>query len=165
MAGVTMGIHGTVLHDVHRMRRTAINPLFSKSATVQAEITMRLYAHKLGDALVQRQELVGYADLKVLFSAYANDVLTEYLFDRSGRNSMLDDWKRAETWSNTIKTVAALTPIFKQFPWTMKLAKKLPRGLLSWLSTEITVVIRLFDVSICLCLYRNRCTLVSVRES
>jgi len=155
MAGVETGIHGTVLHEIHRMRRTAINPLFSKSAVTQAETSMRSCARKLGDALVQQQELVGYADLKVLFSAYANDVLTEYLFDRRGRNSMLEDWDRAEAWANTIKTMGSLTPIIKQFPWIIKLAKKLHRGLLSWLSPLVTVVVSVFDVSTCFNLHHH----------
>ena len=52
-----------------------------------------------------------------------------------------DDYDRAKSWSCTMRALAQLTPLIKQFPWLINLVQKLPSNIIRpWLPNLARVV-------------------------
>ena len=58
-----------------------------------------------------------------------------------------DDDLQAEEWNRTIRAVAKLTSLVKQFPWIINLFKKLPLGMLQRLAPDLARILQLHQVS------------------
>ncbi|OJJ70073.1 hypothetical protein ASPBRDRAFT_181675 [Aspergillus brasiliensis CBS 101740] len=142
MTGTPEGIFGTVNHDVHRKRRSAISPLFSKSTVTAVESKIQQKVRTLCDTL--RSQIVhhGWAELRLNLLAYATDTVCEHSFTNL-RLDLLTSDRRARQWRDSIHAIAILTPWIKQFPWVLPIALKLP---LSPLYALVPVVARVVEL-------------------
>jgi cytochrome P450 len=81
--GNTLSGFGTIDHDLHRLRRAAINPFFSK----QKVIALQPVTQGLVDKLCTRFEKIRGTDevvpMECAFDAFTMHVITEYSFDMS----------------------------------------------------------------------------------
>ena len=81
---LTLGpVNGTVSHELHRQRRTAINGVFSKSATVSAVPLILEKTELLCDNLEAEIRKEGTAELSCNFLALTTDLVSAYSFDYS----------------------------------------------------------------------------------
>ena len=84
---------GTVLHEIHRIRRQALNPLFAKGSIRAAEPQLILHV----DRLMTKFELNAVSNTSLsLFTvllAFTTDVLSDFIFHIE--LGMLDDDDRA----------------------------------------------------------------------
>ena len=80
-------------------------------------------------------------ELRVRFLAFTTDTVTRYALGKS--NGLQFDIQRAKDWSATIRAIAAITPLVKQFPWLMDLVMCLPLTVLQVLSPELSRVVQL----------------------
>ncbi|KAL8933993.1 MAG: hypothetical protein Q9216_006123 [Gyalolechia sp. 2 TL-2023] len=140
MLGITSAAFSTIPHDLHRMRRSAINSYFSKSSIEDLEAYIHQRVELLCDRL--RSSLhKGPVDVHAIFLAYSNDSVCEYSFDYS--MNLLEDSGRALDWKMTIDAIASLTPLIKQFPWIIPLVRKIPLLLLRAVSPKLTRILSL----------------------
>ena len=117
-------VFGTLEQSIHRRRRSALSTFFSKRAISSQEEMVRAKVNDLITGIQLDIKATGAADLRLHYLALATDVVCGHCFDYS--MDLLQDKGRAQGWSNTIKAIAILTPLVKQFTWIIPLAKKLP---------------------------------------
>ncbi|KAL9013251.1 MAG: hypothetical protein Q9173_002036 [Seirophora scorigena] len=123
MLGITGATFSTIPHDMHRMRRSAISSYFSKPSIADLEPFIHKRVELLCDAL-RSQSRTGPVDVHALFLAYANDTVCAYSFDYS--MNLLEDSEMASSWKLTIKAIASVTPLIKQFPWIIPVVRRIP---------------------------------------
>ncbi|KAL4808782.1 cytochrome P450 [Aspergillus unguis] len=138
MFGNNTSAFSTVRHEHHRVRRGALNPLFSKSAIHR--ITPRIL-DRLGQ-LVGRLDMFcpstasGYCkdngmgqavDLGMAFTAFAADVITEYCFGSS--LDLIHTRDFGADWVEMVSAPSELGHLVKQCPWVLPLLRYFPRAL------------------------------------
>ncbi|KAL8995633.1 MAG: hypothetical protein Q9169_004676 [Polycauliona sp. 2 TL-2023] len=132
---IKKAVFGTIAHETHRQRRAALNPLFSKAATASSETTIYEKLDMLSQYLTTKFENDGVVEIRQIYLALATDILSEYAFDKP--TNLLADEKAAGDWTKTMKAVAALTPLIKQFPWLTSVAPRIPLGLLRVMAPDL----------------------------
>ena len=137
----------TVAHSVHRKRREAINPWFSKRSIIATEDFIFAQAELLCDTVQQQLQNDQVAELRVNFSAFTIDVVCGYVF--GGSLGLLKDARRALEWKRTIWAIATVTPYGKQFPWILPIVMKVPTSLLRMVVPDLTRVVDLYKVRAC----------------
>ena len=83
-------------------------------------------------------------ELRQTFLALTTDTLSQHAFEKS--TNLLENSKAAADWKRTIKAVAVLTPLVKQFNWIIPLALKLPLTPLRWLLPDLARIVALRKV-------------------
>lgn len=114
---------GTSPHDLHRSRRGAIAPLFSKRAVSELEPVIQQYVDQL------KSRLCG-ADIVNLFDAFAcltGDIITDYCFARPV--GLLNDEKFTPEWHKMMHDYGGIGHLCKHFGWAFPLMRSIP----SWL--------------------------------
>jgi cytochrome P450 len=72
---------GTLSNELHRVRRGALNPLFSKKAVLELEKVVQSKVEKLMHSASQKLARGESVDLHHGFRALSVDVITDYAFD------------------------------------------------------------------------------------
>lgn len=136
-------------HYVHRIRRGALNPFFSKRKI--SERVSRLQDHI--DELCHRLKTEFQGNGRVLvindmWSCWTLDIITEYLFERQY------NFIRHPTFESplVVSLFSLLEPVhwITQFPWAVKLMQSLPDSLVAWMSPDMKNVIEFNNVSVLL---------------
>ncbi|CAG8949922.1 hypothetical protein HYFRA_00004252 [Hymenoscyphus fraxineus] len=141
MTGTPLGIFGTVSHHVHRKRRAAISSMFSKRVVNNFEMEIiekvNLLCKRMRDQLLNN----GVAEMRTNFLALTTDTLCSYAFEES--LDLLKNEQKAINWQKTIKAVALLTPLARQFTWIIPFALKLPLRPLQFVVPDIARIVAL----------------------
>ncbi|KAL8765571.1 MAG: hypothetical protein Q9209_007402 [Squamulea sp. 1 TL-2023] len=124
MTGTPNGTFGTVSHEVHRRRRAAIGPFFSKATVATSESMIYDKANILSQLLRKKMTTDGVVELRQTFLALTTDTLSHHAFDQP--SNLLSNEQAAVDWMRTVKAIAYLTPLIKQFTWIIPLALKIP---------------------------------------
>ncbi|KAK5228687.1 hypothetical protein LTR72_002572 [Exophiala xenobiotica] len=123
MAGAPASSFATAPHNLHRLRRSALNPFFSKRSINQTEALItakieQLLALKTGEII----------RLDAAYMALTMDIITHYCFGESYNYLDEDDFKLS--WKETVIAGSANGAFLRQFPWALPLLKKTPLSLL-----------------------------------
>ncbi|MCJ1438985.1 hypothetical protein MMC27_008375 [Xylographa pallens] len=121
-------VFGTLPHRIHVKRRGAINSFLSKRAITANESVIHERTGRLCEALQNQFDRFGVVELRVNYLAFATDAI--FTFTYNGSLDLLGNLAEATEWKHTIGAIAGLTPLIKQFPWILPLARRLP--LLFW---------------------------------
>lgn len=149
--GLPQSMFGTNDHDLHRIRRAAVSPFFSKGAVrkLQPIIDERL------DALLVRfrefQASSAPMPLDYAFSACTNglnlphsnrqplteitDIAQEYAFARSDHRVDQHDFE--PTFHNASVAGSTSGAMIKQWPWILPLMQSLPDSFMTWLDPNM----------------------------
>lgn len=125
MFGVQTASIATESHELHRIRRSAIAPYFSRASVQKLEPGIQSQVDKLVSRL---QSLKGSGRNVNLFYVYAcltADVICQYAFARS--YGFLDDPDFSPQWHHTIMDISMVGHLQKQFGFMMPLMKSLPK--------------------------------------
>ncbi|KAK4141804.1 cytochrome P450 [Dichotomopilus funicola] len=127
-------------HNVHRMRRSAINPFFSKRRIAQYSPNIQRRMDTLIDRV--KAEYVGNGrilNLSDMWAAFAGDVVVDYTFEKPYDFIHAPDFRAA--FSDA--TIALMDPLhwITFFPWPFRIAKMLPDRLVKALSPTMGAVI------------------------
>nr|DAD54578.1 TPA_asm: putative tryptophan 6-hydroxylase [Fusarium equiseti] len=141
MFGNNTSVFSTVPHDHHRIRRAALNPLFSRTAIKQLEPTIKCQMHELSRRLDSFCESGMVLDLGLAFTVFAADVISAYCFGEPF--GLLQDPDFAPEWVETVAAPSELGHLIKQFPWALGLFRLLPRSLIGVISPAI---VRLYTI-------------------
>jgi len=125
----------TPSNELHRVRRAALNPLFSRKMVLELEEVVQSKVKKLcrrlTEALAARQPI----DLHHGFRAVSVDVITDYAFDNC--HNLLD---RTDFGVDFFAMVRGLGPafwFFQQWPFIQPMALKTPLWLAKILSKPL----------------------------
>ncbi|KAK5119639.1 hypothetical protein LTR85_007468 [Meristemomyces frigidus] len=128
-------VASSVPHDLHRARRTAINPFFSKRAVMQLEDSVRnkvgLMCRKITD-LARTESVV---DIGTVLTALTLDVISEYCYDES--YGCLEQPGFAPQWKRVMIQGFEGAPLRKNLPALFQLMEMLPTWTLKQLMPEI----------------------------
>ncbi|KAI0204166.1 cytochrome P450 [Astrocystis sublimbata] len=141
LTGTPDGVFGTISHAIHRKRRAVVSPLFSKSVAAASETAIYESVEKMLARIDRQISYNGCAEMRMNFLAFSTDLLAEHAFGKS--LNLLHDDDKALNWQRTIRAVAHLTPIGRQFPWLMPVALKLPVRPLEYIVPDIARIVGL----------------------
>lgn len=113
-------------HDLHRIRRGALNPFFSKKAVTDLEKDTRRKVDSLCERLKEYARNGRTVPLGRACTAVTLDVISQYCFDAC--YNCVEAPEFAPEWQ-MLKSVTEGAPFAKQFPRTMSLMQSLPRSL------------------------------------
>ncbi|KAK0117766.1 hypothetical protein ONS95_012092 [Cadophora gregata] len=123
-----MTLPGSVLtspaHDLHRKRRAALNPFFSQQS---ARRLLPLLQERIDVLVAKLEELKDtgkVVNLLHAFSAFSNDVISQYLFGTSEHRLEADDFD--PSYHHKILGSAGALVVIKHFPFIPFIVNNLP---------------------------------------
>ncbi|KAB8288832.1 hypothetical protein EYC80_010735 [Monilinia laxa] len=140
MAGTGLGTFGTVNHHVHRKRRAANSYFFSQKSINAAEPLLKERVEELCEIIHGGFLHKKIIELKLAFLAFSTDTVCQYVFAEPPR--LQKNPEDAKQWHETIGAVSRLTPLIKQFPWLIPVAKKLPSAMVDFLLPTLGRLLR-----------------------
>ena len=138
--GIPDSVFGTPGHDLHRLRRGALNRFFSKSSVNKLEPVIHNAIEKL---ITQLQTHAGTGNpvaMNMAFSCVTTDVVTEYAFAKS--YNFLGSPTFEPNFHRAIIAGTDMGPWFKQFPWLITLMNRLPQSLIMRINPEAAIYVR-----------------------
>jgi cytochrome P450 len=125
--GMADGALATVDHDLHRVRRAAINPFFSKSNVRKLEGIIKLKSSRV---LAHMTALEGSGKplrLTHLYGAFTSDVIVEYAFGESH-----NDLAKSDLNANFFQMMGSIHHVgaaAKQIWWLLPLLLSIPESI------------------------------------
>ena len=159
-SGIRNATFTTPGHDLHRLRRTAIAPCFSKRNVQEKAPFIQSQVDKICARV--GNEYAGTNDALILddvFTCYAADVVFYYFFRQSYR--FLDKPNFECPFAQSMKGFKSMAHSSAQFPWIPWLANQLPEFLVLFLQPPLAAIIQMQNVSILFC---NICFMCSIRS-
>lgn len=115
MFGNTASGFGTVSHDVHRLRRSALNPFFSKQAISRMEPLIRELIEKLCVRFDGCRKTGEPVDTLQAYAALTTDIITAYSFNTS--YGCIEDANWKSEWPEAMVKSTTSVHLNKQFKW------------------------------------------------
>lgn len=128
LAGAPTSTFATVSHAHHRLRRSALNPFFSKRAVANAESLIWDKVQHLSRRLENAQRNEDVVRLDAAYMALTMDIITHYAYGESYHYLSEEDFK-AE-WKETVINGSANGALLRQFPWALPILKAIPLSVL-----------------------------------
>lgn len=132
MFDLQLSTFGTEKHDVHRSRRAALNPFFSKQRIVRLEPVIQSLVRRFCERAeefsrkrpVPRSSAPSFVPLSLGLICLTTDILTEYILTESYGYLESDDW--FPQWGKTVLKVPEMGIWGKYIPWILPLMKSIP---------------------------------------
>lgn len=122
--------------DLHRIKRAALNPLFSRKRVLDLESMVQQRAEKLVSRMRRAFETTGQIDLHHGFRAISIDVITDYAFDQC--YNFLDDKYFGVDFFDMMRDIGPAYWFFQQFPTLQVIAVRTPFWLAKSVSRSLT---------------------------
>lgn len=133
------GLFPTPSHELHRHRRAALNPFFSKRKISEFAPVMQLQMTGLCNRLSREYRNSGKVlRLDWMFASYVADTVVAYCFENRYNWLEAPDFYCgfAEAMNSLLDNVHLVT----QFPWVARILSALPDNLLAKLNPDMNVV-------------------------
>jgi hypothetical protein len=140
LAGADGSSFSTIPHELHRLRRGALNPFFSVRSVSRLEPLIRSKVEKLCSRLNAAAQAGEVVRLDAAFMALTMDVICDYSFALDPR--YLDEADFKLEWKQTIITAFEGGALGRQFPWMLPLMKRLPIPLVTLLNPPLGFILR-----------------------
>ncbi|KAJ8116515.1 hypothetical protein OPT61_g2076 [Boeremia exigua] len=142
-AGVIVGLmrkssFGSIDHDLHRMRRNAINKFFSRAQITKLEPEMKKLTQTLCDKLLRCPSNQAF-EITTAYSCFSTDVISAYCFGKPIGFLEQAGWE--PNFREPLMGFFNAGFMFRYFPWTRSLADAGPL-LAPYLSGEIGMLLR-----------------------
>ncbi|OQE10007.1 hypothetical protein PENVUL_c005G07059 [Penicillium vulpinum] len=122
-------------HDLHRVRRAALNPFFSKRAISSLEGMVVEKIKRLESRLAGSYARGEVVNLTNSTAALTMDVISSYALGGDIGNLGREDW--GSDWLEAFRTVGLMRPMGRQFSWLMNpLLNNLSPEVVKWISPE-----------------------------
>ncbi|SLM35246.1 cytochrome p450 [Lasallia pustulata] len=115
---------GTVDHDLHRVRRGALNPFFSKRSVVEILPFVQNIIEKLCHRFDAASRTGEPTNLKYSYAALTLDIMNEYCFSTDPQNIMKSDYGRKSL--DDVDSFLAISLVNTHIPWLMRVMYSLP---------------------------------------
>ncbi|ESZ89926.1 hypothetical protein SBOR_9688 [Sclerotinia borealis F-4128] len=117
----------TIGHDLHRLRRNAVNPFFSKRSITCMEPVIKSKISLLSNIFQRHSIDCTPVNLRVVFSSLTLDIISDYCYGEAF--GALTDDNLAEVWSTTLSQIMSITTLIMHFPVLFRIMKWLPDSL------------------------------------
>ena len=141
MFGRATSTFGTPEHDLHRIRRAALAPFFSKVSVQRLEPVVQLMVDKLVSRLEDLQEAGSTVNLIDVFSALTGDVIGQYAFAKP--LGLINSPDFAPHWHRAIMDISENGHMLKHFQWMEPLLRNMPLWLVRLINPQIMPLIEL----------------------
>ena len=129
--GAEQGTLVTLDHDLHRVRRSALNPFFSKANVRKLEPIIQRRAQRVLFRMGNLENTGQLLNIFYLFSAFTSDVIVEYAFGES--HNYLEREDLNEDFYHMMDSMHHMGAAAKQFGWLMPLLLSIPE----WIPTRV----------------------------
>ncbi len=146
MFGPSGATFATVPHELHRHRRAALNPFFSKAAVMRLEPQLTALLEQLCRRFQEFRESGQPATLGPIFSALTTDVITMYAFGEAYGGLNAPDFN--PEMYEAVQGNTKVTVIAKQFPWFLPLMRALPQWFVKATNPSMMQMIYLIEVTV-----------------
>lgn len=133
---------GTVNHDLHRMRRAAINPFFSKQKVTALQPVIQGLADKLCAKFEKCRGTDEVIPFECAFDAFTMDVITEYSLDASF--GYLDHPGWSSDFRELERAFGEMGYMQKMFPPLIDIMRSLPDRLVLWMDPKSKLLMDFF---------------------
>ncbi|KAF2665445.1 cytochrome P450 [Microthyrium microscopicum] len=140
MAGAAESAFSTVDHDVHRLRRVALNPFFSKRSVFRLEPRIQDKVDKLCNRLESFANTDRVLELDIAYAALTLDVITEYAYGSS--YNYLDDPDFKPEWKECMNTVFEQAAFRRATPWMTRIVQTFPDEFILKMMPALAVLIK-----------------------
>jgi len=140
--GNTVSGFATVDHDLHRMRRAAINPFFSKQKVMQLQPVIQRLADKLCAKFEKCRGTDEVIPFECAFDAFTMDVITEYSLDTSF--GYLDHPGWSSDFRELERAFGEMGYMQKMFPPLISIMQSLPDRLVIWMDPKSKLLLDFF---------------------
>jgi hypothetical protein len=131
--------------DLHRLRRSALNPFFCKKRIMESQLVIRYKVGQLVHKIIQLHERGSEIDWHKAMTAYAGEVICEYSFARSYNH--LDSPGCSENYYEPIHAACESGMLTLQFAWLWPLMNSLPDSIVLKVQPLLYLLIKLQRVS------------------
>ncbi|KAL9114326.1 MAG: hypothetical protein Q9227_001748 [Pyrenula ochraceoflavens] len=128
----------TLSHDLHRKRRNAASPFFSKRSIQTLEPLLRQKTDKLISRFEKEAQEGNIINLQAAYTSLTMDVISHYCFGSS--MATLDRQDYGKQWMDFFHTGVQIHPFARQFPSLFAALKDLP----AWLAVRLSPMIKVF---------------------
>ncbi|KAF2689563.1 cytochrome P450 [Lentithecium fluviatile CBS 122367] len=129
MFGTSLAAVGTCGHELHRLRRSALNGFFSRRSISKLEPTIERAVYRASQLLKRRGSGRRIINLRNFFAAFSADVIGEVAFG-SGYG-LLDRPDFEPGWQQLMMDLSRATHLMKQFSWAYAILNSIPPSFLS----------------------------------
>ena len=137
--GTSQATINTIGHDHHRIRRSAMNRMFSKKQIVSLESLIREKVDKCGDRFEEFKHSQKVLNLRLLFTCLTTDIITQYTLARS--YDLLSSPDLSPAWRDTFQTGLRKYHYFKHFPALWKVVDMIPISIITYFSPDFQMVL------------------------
>ena len=133
--GATWSAFATESHELHRTRRGALAPFFSKASVYQLEPTVQTIVDKLVsrlDAIRGSGTVINLVDVFVSLTA---DIIVQYAFAKP--YNLIDSPDFAPYWHKGMMDASETSHIFKQFGWLEPMVRRIPQSFVTMMSPQL----------------------------
>ncbi|KFY65781.1 hypothetical protein V497_01285 [Pseudogymnoascus sp. VKM F-4516 (FW-969)] len=120
-------IGASVRHDVHKKRREALAPFFSKRNVLHLEPVITKKVEQLSQVIGKHAAAQTPINLSDVFFGFSNDVVTNFLF--AHQVDVLSDEKKAATVRHNTHELLLGVHVNKHFKWIPDFLESLPKSI------------------------------------
>ena len=142
--GIGTSTFGTDSHEIHRNRRAAVAPYFSKASVYQLEPIIQSIVDKLESRLTAIKGTGTVLNLIDVFTSLTADVIVQYTFAKP--YGFMDSPDFDPHWYKVVMDVCEMSLIFKQFGWMESMMRKIPPWVVEKMNPQLSALTRLETV-------------------
>ena len=147
---IPRSIFATPDHNLHKLRKAPLLPLFSKRRISEFQPVIR---EKLDILCSKIDQYVGPFALNRALTAFSGDVITTYVFGQSYQHLESPDFK--ETFHEPFMAASESGHVALQFKWVYPLMESLPEWLVLKMQPQIFLILQLAKVSTVIVVVRS----------
>lgn len=132
-------------HGLHRLRREALSPFFSKRNVTLMESLVKAKVQRLCERLEEHMKLKTPINLTVASLALTMDILSEYAFHEDFGSLNAENFN--VKWRDTILSIMRALPAARHFGWLLMIAKALPQTITRLITPDMSQLIQWKEVS------------------
>ena len=136
----------TVNHDLHRLRRDALAPFFSKRNVANLDVRIKAKIERFCQRLDEHVDWKKPINLTVASLALTMDILTDYAFAEDFGLLRQEDFN--VRWKDTILSIMQALPAIRHFKWFLRIVGALPESVARRIAPDMSQLIEWKEVSI-----------------
>ena len=142
--GPTWSTFATESHELHRTRRGALAPFFSKASVYQLEPTVQTVVDKLVSRLDGIRGSGTVINLVDVFVSLTADIIVQYAFAKP--YNLIDSPDFAPFWHKGMMDLSETSHLFKQFGWLEPMMRRIPQGFVARMSPQLGALFSVGEV-------------------
>jgi hypothetical protein len=130
-AGSPESTFATVRHDMHRVRRGALNPFFSKASVTRLEPLIHSKVEALCSGMVEQLHAQTFFDFGAAYMSFALDTVSHYAFGAPECWNCLLEPGFSANWKEAIISSFENATLIRYIPWLLTPLKMIPYQLIT----------------------------------